>query len=117
MVKKSRLTSSERALKQSKNKSGIAVKDGLLAEADYLRGDDYRNWTTEVGRDPGLVFVANRPFSADRDVKLVVHSFENPTFANNLTPKRPDALKDNVMRKGNAIALQRCFTIPPPSLA
>lgn len=72
LVRNSSLTCSELALKQSKKKHGIAVKDGVLAEADYLPDEEYLNWSTGVGRDPGLILVANRPFSTDRDVKLVV---------------------------------------------
>jgi hypothetical protein len=72
MVEKSSLTCSAFARKKTRNIPGIAIRNGPHVPAHYRSPTAFYKWDTRDGRDCGLVFVANRPFGADRDVKLIV---------------------------------------------
>lgn len=72
IVEQSSLTCSAFARKRTKNQPGIAVKKGIHVPADHMELEPFIKWETSRGRDCGLVFVANRPFGTDRDVKLIV---------------------------------------------
>lgn len=68
---RSSLTCSALARRETQNQAGIALK-GVHVPADYKSAEDFRKWQTEEGRDCGLVFVANKPFGTNKDVKLIV---------------------------------------------
>jgi hypothetical protein len=72
IVEQSSLTCSSLARKRTNNTSGIAVKDGPFVEAHYKKPEDFWAWSTIKGKDCGLVFVANKPFGTEQDVKLIV---------------------------------------------
>lgn len=72
IVEQSSLTCSTFARRKTRDQAGIAVKGGIHVQADYMDPAAFREWSTREGRDSGLVFVANRPFGTDRDVKLIV---------------------------------------------
>lgn len=72
LVNQSSLTCSTLARKRTKNLPGIAVKKDIHVPADYMDPETFRKSEIRKGKDCGLVFVANRPFGTDRDVKLIV---------------------------------------------
>lgn len=73
IVKKSSLTCSSMARKRTKNRGpGIAVRGGTHVPADYMNPKAFGEWSPKVGKDCGLVFVANKPFGTKQDVKLIV---------------------------------------------
>jgi hypothetical protein len=55
-----------------KERTGIAVKGGVHVEANYKTPEEFAKWPTKKGKDCGLVFVVNKPFATDREVKLIV---------------------------------------------
>jgi hypothetical protein len=77
IVKQSSLTCSAFARKKVKERAGIVVRagGGIHVPADYRAPEEFRAWATskgEEGKDCGLIFVANKPFGTDLDVKLIV---------------------------------------------
>lgn len=76
LAKGSTLTCSANARTKTKDKEGIAIRNGPHVRATYMSNDEYRAWSAkkgkECGKDCGLVFVANKPFGSDRPVKLIV---------------------------------------------
>jgi DNA-binding Xre family transcriptional regulator len=71
--KESSLTCSDKARKRTGALPGIAVKGGIHVPADYMDYSHFIDWApNKLGLDCGLVFVANRPFGTDKDVKLIV---------------------------------------------
>lgn len=44
----------------------------LIVEIDWRSEPEYREATIEAGKDAALVLVVNRPFAAERDIKLIV---------------------------------------------
>jgi hypothetical protein len=72
IVQRSSLSCSAMARREVGGGSGIAVKRGIQIVADYKPAEKYLNWKTEKGKDCGLVFVANKPFGTNRNVKLIV---------------------------------------------
>lgn len=72
IVGRSSLTCSPLARKESGNRPGITVEGGIHIVADYKPPEKFRLWQTEKGADCGLVFVANKPFGTNRNVKLIV---------------------------------------------
>lgn len=72
IVDQSSLTCSTPTRRRIKDRAGIAVKGGVHVEVDYKDPAAFRAWDTNGGKDSGLVFVANRPFGTDKDVKLIV---------------------------------------------
>ena len=72
IVEQSSLTCSTLARRKTKNLAGIAVKGGIHVKADLKELEDFRAWETSDGKDCGLVFVANKPFKTNQDVKLIV---------------------------------------------
>ncbi len=74
IVELSSLTCSTLARNKTKGQAGIAVKGGIQVRADHKVPEAFRAWETDEGMDCGLVFVANRPFGTDRNVKLIVLS-------------------------------------------
>jgi len=72
VAKSSSLTCSKSAREESKNQPGIAVKGGHV-RADFLpQEEEYRRWSTEDGRDCGLVFVSNNQREGVGTVKLII---------------------------------------------
>jgi hypothetical protein len=75
IVKQSSLTCSTFARNKTRGKAGIAVKGrkgSIHVPADHMSSEAFRALDTEKGKDCGLVFVANKPFGTDCDVKLIV---------------------------------------------
>lgn len=72
IVERSSLTCSTFARTKTGGRAGIVVKGGSHVSADYMAPEDFRKWETVKGKDCGLIFVANKPFGTDRDVKLIV---------------------------------------------
>ncbi len=72
IAQRSSLSCSALALREVGGGSGIALKRGIQIVADYMSADKFLNWKTEKGKDCGLVFVANKPFGTNRNVKLIV---------------------------------------------
>lgn len=71
IASRSSLTCSEFARNETEGQPGIALK-GLHVAADYKPEAIFHEWPTMKGKDAGLVFVANKPFGTDEDVKLIV---------------------------------------------
>jgi DNA-binding Xre family transcriptional regulator len=71
IASRSSLTCSALARKEIEDRPGIALK-GVHVAADYKSTANFRKWQTPKGRDCGLVFVANKPFGTNKDVKLIV---------------------------------------------
>ena len=69
---RSSLTCSSEARKESGNRPGITLKGGIHVAADYHTAEEFHEWQTKNGADCGLVFVANKPFHTDHNVKLIV---------------------------------------------
>jgi hypothetical protein len=72
LVKGSTLTCSTIARRKTKQRTGIAVKDGIDVPANYMTKAEFTTWSEKNAKDCGLLFVANKPFGTDRDVKLIV---------------------------------------------
>src|SRR5205823_6104346 len=72
LVQRSSLSCSAMALREVGGGPGIALKRGIQIVADYKPAEKFLNWKTEKGKDCGLVFVANKPFGTNRNVKLIV---------------------------------------------
>lgn len=72
IVQRSSLTCSTVARRRTNNQTGIAVKGGIYIEADALPFDEFRAKAIDEGKDCGLVFVANKPFGTEWDVKLII---------------------------------------------
>lgn len=72
IVRKSTLTCSDAAREEMKQRPGIVTSEGIHVLANYQPDDKFREWETEEGLDCGLVFVANKPFGTDNDIKLIV---------------------------------------------
>jgi DNA-binding Xre family transcriptional regulator len=72
IVQHSSLTCSAIARKRTNHQTGIAVKGGVYVEADALPFDEFRAKSIDEGKDCGLVFVANKPFGTNLDVKLII---------------------------------------------
>lgn len=60
------------ARKKTQHQVGIADKAGVHVKADFMPIEEFRTKTLKKGRDCGVVFIANRPFQATEDVKLIV---------------------------------------------
>lgn len=71
LAARSSLTCSALARKETKYQPGIALK-GVHVAADHQPAEKFHKWHTKKGRDCGLVFVANKPFGTDKDIKLIV---------------------------------------------
>lgn len=73
IVERSSLACSDRARKDTKGRPGIALKSRIHVAANYFTDAAiFRKWKTKSGQDCGLVFVANKPFGAVHNVKLIV---------------------------------------------
>jgi DNA-binding Xre family transcriptional regulator len=72
IVQRSSLSCSALAIRETGGAPGIALKRGTKIVADSMSSEEFVNWKTEKGRDCGLVFVANKPFETNRNVKLIV---------------------------------------------
>ncbi len=72
LVNQSSLTCSALARKRTKDLPGIAVKKDIHVPADYMDPETFRKSEIRKGKDCGLVFVTNRPFGTDKDVKLIL---------------------------------------------
>lgn len=72
IVGRSSLTCSPLAREESGDRPGITLESGLHIVADYKSADEFRQWQTKSGIDCGLVFVANKPFGTNENVKLIV---------------------------------------------
>lgn len=72
IARESSLTCSETAREKMGHHPGIVTDEGINILADYQPDDTFQEWETEKGRDCGLVFVANKPFETDNNIKLIV---------------------------------------------
>lgn len=72
IVEISSLACSDIARKEVQDRPGIATKDGIHIPADYKPTKEFLEWKTKDGLDCGLVFVANKPFEAKNNIKLIV---------------------------------------------
>lgn len=72
ITRNSSLTCSETAREEMKHRPGIVTDEGIHILADYEPDETFPEWETDSGLDCGLVFVANKPFETENNIKLIV---------------------------------------------